>query len=111
MRLIAEGTPDEGDEQAYANNIALDVRYDGAADVSSLEKGTAVTSVVTVRNPTSKIVRNLVLTQIFPSGWEILSTRYMNDEIFTGGNDRSAIRIFATIGSTPTSTICRQDTA
>ncbi len=87
VRLITEGTPDEGNEQAYANNIALDVKYDGAADVSSLEKGTAVTSVVTVRNPTSKIVRNLVLTQIFPSGWEILSTRYMNDDIFTGGND------------------------
>lgn len=82
-RIITEGTPDQGDEEAYANAVALTVRYENsrgvALDVASLEQGTDLTAVVTVRNPTAKIMRNLVLTQVFPAGWEILNTRYMND--------------------------------
>ncbi len=82
-RIITEGTPDQGNEEAYANAVALTVRYEnsrGAAlDVASLEQGTDLTAVVIVRNPTSKIMRNLVLTEVFPAGWEILNTRYMND--------------------------------
>lgn len=88
VRIITEGTPDQGNEEAYANRVAVDVRYTDAsgraANVASLEKGDNITSVVTVRNPTAAIMRNLVLTQIFPSGWEILSTRFMN-----GGEDKT----------------------
>lgn len=83
-RIITEGTPDQGNEQAYANAVALTVRYENSRgssiDVAALEQGTDITAVVTVRNPTAKIMRNLVLTQVFPAGWEILNTRYMNDE-------------------------------
>jgi uncharacterized protein YfaS (alpha-2-macroglobulin family) len=88
IRLITTGTPDQGNEEAYANGITLEVKYTdsrgGALDVSSLTKGDNITSIVTVRNPTPKIMRNLSLAQIFPSGWEILSTRFMNDDVFTG---------------------------
>ncbi len=90
VRVIAEGTPDQGNEEAYANGVAVEVEYVGSgghkADVAALEKGDNLSSVVTVRNPTSKIMRNLVLTQIFPSGWEILSTRFLNE----GGNSNDA---------------------
>lgn len=83
VRVITEGTPDQGNEEAYANNVAIDVAYrDGSGrvyDVPTLSKGDNLTAVVTVRNPTPKAMRNLVLTQIFPAGWEILSTRFMND--------------------------------
>ncbi len=83
IRVITEGTPDQGNEEAYANGVAVEVEYVGSggrqANVASLEKGDNLSAVVTVRNPTPKFMRNLVLTQIFPSGWEILSTRFLND--------------------------------
>ena len=83
VRVITEGTPDQGNEEAYANGVAVDVSYldsgGNSLDVSSLEKGDNLEAVATVRNPTSKIMRNLVLTQVFPSGWEILSTRFLNE--------------------------------
>ncbi|MDR1671311.1 MAG: hypothetical protein LBR57_02210 [Alistipes sp.] len=83
VRVVTTGTPDQGNETAYANNVVLEARYTDSAgrplDVSALEKGTALTSFVTVRNPTPRVMRNLVLTQIFPVGWEILSTRYLGD--------------------------------
>ncbi|MCD8178159.1 MAG: hypothetical protein LUE98_12355, partial [Tannerellaceae bacterium] len=31
-------------------------------------------------NQTTNVLKNLVLTQVFPSGWEILNTRYMSEE-------------------------------
>jgi uncharacterized protein YfaS (alpha-2-macroglobulin family) len=91
VRALATGTPDQGNEAAYANNIDVEVNYtDGTGKamwIDSLVKGTALTAVVTVKNPTPKAMRNLVLTQVFPAGWEILSTRFMNDEVFTGENE------------------------
>lgn len=83
LRVITEGTPDEGNEEAYANNIGLDVRYQdvngGSIDITELEQGTNFTAVVTISNPTSEIMKNIVLTQMFPSGWEILNTRFMEE--------------------------------
>ncbi len=96
VRALATGTPDQGNEAAYANNVAVEVKWlDGAGratSVDSLAKGTALTAIVTVKNPTPKIMRNLVLTQVFPAGWEILSTRFMNDEVFTNESEGDAFR-------------------
>jgi uncharacterized protein YfaS (alpha-2-macroglobulin family) len=91
LRAIATGTPDQGNEEAYANGVKIDVRWTDAAghamSVDSLAKGTALTAVVTVNNPTPSAIRNLVLTQIFPAGWEILSTRFL-DNGASGATDR-----------------------
>lgn len=46
-------------------------------DIASLEQGTNFTAQVLIQNPTALPLRNLVLTEIFPSGWEILNTRFM----------------------------------
>ncbi len=95
VRAVATGTPDQGNEEAYANNVTVDVRYTDAAGrvirVDSLEKGTALAALVTVNNPTPRIMRNLVLTQVFPAGWEILSTRFMNDSNFEGRGDNEGL--------------------
>jgi uncharacterized protein YfaS (alpha-2-macroglobulin family) len=92
VRALATGTPDQGTETAYSSGITLDVRFtDGAGRamrVDSLAKGTAIVAVVTVNNPSPREVRNLVLTQIFPAGWEILSTRYLNDNASANPGDR-----------------------
>ena len=34
---------------------------------------------VTVKNPSARGYNNLVLSEIFPAGWEILNTRFLNE--------------------------------
>lgn len=81
--IIKEGTPEQGTETAYANKVAIDVAYqDGSGrviDISQLPQGINFSAVVTVRNPTSQPMQNLVLTQVFPAGWEILNTRFLHE--------------------------------
>lgn len=83
VRLIMEGIPEQGEEKAYSNGLALAVSYTDVSgrtvDVNRLEQGTNFSAIVTVRNPGSRGIRNVVLTEIFPAGWEILNTRYLND--------------------------------
>ena len=88
VRVITEGVPEQGEEVAYNNGLALAVSYTDpsgrAVDVNDLEQGTNFTAVVTVRNPSSRGIRNVVLTEIFPAGWEILNTRFLHDGAQTG---------------------------
>lgn len=92
-RVITEGIPAQGKEEAYANGISLAVSYTdqdgGAVDVADLPQGTNFIAVVTVKNPTARGINNLVLTEIFPAGWEILNTRFLNE----GATDNKTIGI------------------
>lgn len=87
-RIVTEGVPEQGDEEAYANGVSIAVSYVGAGggplNVKSLQQGDNFTAVVTVKNPTPEKLDYLVLTQVFPAGWEILNTRYMSDNGDTG---------------------------
>ena len=82
VRVVSEGIPAEGREKAESEGISLAVSYqtlDGRSlDVSTLPQGTNFTAAVTLRNPSGKPMQNLVLSQVFPAGWEILNTRYLN---------------------------------
>ena len=50
-------------------------------DPASLKQGTDFVAQVNIKNPGHRgRYDNLALTQIFPSGWEILNTRMMNDD-------------------------------
>ncbi|MEQ9167449.1 MAG: alpha-2-macroglobulin family protein, partial [Fulvivirga sp.] len=79
-RVIRTGIPLEGTEETINRNINFSVSYTdmkgNAVDVSSLTQGTNFKATVKVTNPGLKGVYNeLALTQIFPSGWEIINTR------------------------------------
>lgn len=82
--ILTEGTAAQGSEEAYANGLSMAVSYTDlggrAVDVSRLAQGTNFVAVVTVKNPTARGMTHIVLTEIFPSGWEILNTRYMTDK-------------------------------
>lgn len=82
-RIITEGIPAQGQEKAYANGISLAVSYmdpnGRAVNVEDLPQGTNFVAVVTVKNPSARSYNNLVLTEIFPAGWEILNTRFLNE--------------------------------
>ncbi len=84
-RIISSGTPIEGNEEAITRNINLKVMYKdmkgNTIDVSKLSQGSNFKAVVSISNPGQKGVYNeLALTQIFPSGWEIINTRLDGSE-------------------------------
>lgn len=83
VRVITEGVPDEGEEKAYANGVSLAASYvsqnGGLLNVADLRQGDNFTAVVTVKNPSAGAYTNLALTQIFPAGWEILNTRFLDE--------------------------------
>ncbi len=84
-RLISSGTPIKGNEESITRNINLKVVYkdsDGnTINVSKLPQGSNFKAEVTISNPGQKGVYNeLALTQIFPSGWEIINTRLDGSE-------------------------------
>lgn len=79
-RLIKRGVPVTGNEEEKASNINLMVRYttmEGAdLSVSDIKQGTDFKALVTVHNTgTGRNYEELALSQIFPSGWEIINTR------------------------------------
>ena len=82
-RIITEGIPEQGEEKAYANGVSLAVSYvdlnGSPVNVAQLEQGTNFSAVVTVKNPLARGYNNLVLSEIFPAGWEILNTRFLNE--------------------------------
>lgn len=83
VRITASGIPAPGNEKASAHELDIKVRFtgkDGAdIDYARLPQGTDFKAIVTVTNPGNMgYYTNLILSEIFPSGWEIVNTR-LND--------------------------------
>ncbi|MDR1516662.1 MAG: hypothetical protein LBS52_00935 [Dysgonamonadaceae bacterium] len=58
-------------------------------DVKSLKQGTEILATVSVENPTTQILTDLALTQVFASGWEIINDRLMNTANTTSAGEYS----------------------
>ncbi len=84
-RIIMTGIPEAGGEKEFGNSIILDASFktrDGKpVNVANLVQGTDFVAAVTVFNPGLSDYRDLALTQIFPSGWEIQNGRLSDVEI------------------------------
>ncbi|AHM59064.1 alpha-2-macroglobulin [Flammeovirgaceae bacterium 311] len=80
VRVFNTGTPVNGDETNAENHLNLNVVYrdmqGNVIDPTGLEQGTDFMAEVSVSNPgTRGNYKNLALSQIFPSGWEIHNAR------------------------------------
>ncbi|GAA3965173.1 alpha-2-macroglobulin family protein [Mucilaginibacter dorajii] len=91
LRLIQKGQPSSGlDVKTFIDPNVLQMRVGYFSltgkpiDPSSLKQGTDFVAQVNIKNPGRRgRYDNLALTQIFPSGWEILNSRMLNsDEAF-----------------------------
>jgi len=88
IRLIQYGQPVTGEEVKPINNpdiLQMRISYftlKGApVDPAKLKQGTDFVAQVTIKNPGHRgRYDNMALTQIFPSGWEILNTRLMEGD-------------------------------
>jgi alpha-2-macroglobulin len=88
VRLITQGQPLSGDSLKVNNNasvLVMNVNYlaqNGTElDISKLTQGTDFVAKVTIKNPGRRgYYSQMALTQIFPSGWEILNARMIGGE-------------------------------
>ncbi len=90
-RIVMRGTPEMGQEKAGANGLRLQVTYKGTdgevVHPDALAQGTDFVAEVTVHNPGLQgDYRQLALTHIVPSGWEIINTRLQNPDQFNAQN-------------------------
>ncbi len=79
-RFTMEGIPKTGKETAAQHNLNLSVSYTDIGgmpiDVTRLIQGTDFLAHVTITNPFGvTLYKDMALSQIFPSGWEIHNTR------------------------------------
>lgn len=92
MSVIQKGKLPLGEEISEQKKIQVKtVFYDGEQqilDPSNLKQGTEIEAKVTVYNPTNDWLGNIALTQIFPSGWEIVNTSFTDLQRGTKGDAR-----------------------
>lgn len=80
VRVIRRGQPLTGQERPAEEGLRLSVTYTdrngNVIDPNTLDQGADFTAEVSVYNPGTKgVYKDLALSQIFPSGWEILNDR------------------------------------
>ncbi|MES2589144.1 MAG: MG2 domain-containing protein [Bacteroidota bacterium] len=80
VKITNQGIPLIGDEKNQANNLNLKVLYKDSQgndiDVTKIKQGNEFFAEVTVTNPGKKgFYKEMVINQIFPSGWEIHNSR------------------------------------
>ncbi|MEX0274462.1 MAG: alpha-2-macroglobulin, partial [Flavobacteriaceae bacterium] len=83
VTLVQNGKLPVGQELVQKKNLDLSVDYSDMAGnsitVDGLRQGTEFTATITVFNTSNDAIQNVALTQIVPSGWEIVDTSYTED--------------------------------
>jgi uncharacterized protein YfaS (alpha-2-macroglobulin family) len=95
VRVLNSGKLPLGSELATHRNLNIYVNYydkeGNTVDVNHLIQGTDFTAKVTVRNSSRNYIENVALTEIFPSGWEIVNTSFTDFK--SGSNNADFIDI------------------
>jgi uncharacterized protein YfaS (alpha-2-macroglobulin family) len=80
LRILNSGRLKLGEESAEQRGFSISTVYKdlqgNTIDVSKLQQGQDFVATVSISNLTSDYVNDVALTQIFPSGWEIVNTRF-----------------------------------
>lgn len=84
VKVINEGIPMIGDQSNAENHLKLSIEYKDlnghVIDVTKLAQGTDFFAEVSIENNGKRgNLRELALTQIFPSGWEIRNDRFLGE--------------------------------
>jgi hypothetical protein len=80
VTIVNSGILPVGDEKEFQRNLKASSVFKGRdglpMDVTKVMQGTDFVAEVTLTNATGNTIENVALTQIFPSGWEIVNTRF-----------------------------------
>ncbi len=84
-RIILQGIPEIGSSQNSQKDLRMSISYnlpDGTTlSPENIPQGTDFVATVTVTHPgILKPYKEMALSQIFPSGWEIINTRLFNSD-------------------------------
>ncbi len=83
-QLLVKGQALTGQEQSSSNLMNIRINYfdmnDAPIEVENMEQGKDFYAIVQVSNTGNKEYKEMALTQIFPSGWEIVNTRLFGAE-------------------------------
>jgi alpha-2-macroglobulin len=86
VRIVRSGIPELGTETDASNEMQMDIQYtylDGTPiDIAKIEQGTDFIATVKIKPVGYRnSYENMALTQMFPSGWEILNQRITTVDI------------------------------
>lgn len=80
VTLIQQGKLPLGDELPISKNMVVSTQFRDAkgdiVDVSTLRQGSDLVANITVTNTSNDNLFDVALTQVFPSGWEIINTSF-----------------------------------
>ncbi|PCJ95354.1 MAG: hypothetical protein COA50_09100 [Flavobacteriaceae bacterium] len=80
VTIVNNGILAVGEEKVFQKNLSVQMVYKGrngsTLDVSKISQGTDFVAEVTLTNTTATNLKDMALTEIFPSGWEIVNTRF-----------------------------------
>lgn len=80
VSIVNSGILSVGEEKTVQRNLTATVSYKGRngslLDVSKIQQGTDFVAEVTLRNTSDNNLKDVALMEIFPSGWEIVNTRF-----------------------------------
>ncbi len=92
VSLVQKGKLPVGEELTEQNNLMVKTIFvdesDAPVNSDILKQGTEIIAVISVENTSRNEVKNLALTQIFPSGWEIVNTSFTEHGGGTTGQAR-----------------------
>ncbi|WP_081804649.1 MG2 domain-containing protein [Dokdonia sp. PRO95] len=92
IRLVQSGKLPLGKELVDQKNLQVKTTFYNLAgevmSINNLQQGEEFTAKITVSNTSRDYVDNVALTQIFPSGWEIVNTRFTDAQGGTAGSAR-----------------------
>ncbi|WP_394748297.1 alpha-2-macroglobulin family protein [Spongiimicrobium salis] len=101
VRIINSGILPVGEEKEVRRNLSISRSFKGRNGkifaITELSQGTDFIAEVTIKNTTGNTIKDVALTEIFPSGWEIVNTRFtdfgsfaQNDASYTDVRDDRA---------------------
>jgi len=80
VSIIKSGILAVGEEKVVQRNLSANVVFKGRngtkLDPSSIMQGTDFVAEVSLTNTKAELIKNVALSEIFPSGWEIVNTRF-----------------------------------
>ncbi|MBL4746043.1 MAG: hypothetical protein JKY08_06720 [Flavobacteriaceae bacterium] len=80
VTILNSGKLPLGEELVAQRGLSISVKYKdlkgNSMDISKLQQGEDFIATVRVSNLKNEPINNIALTQLFPSGWEIVNTRF-----------------------------------
>ncbi|MDL5513020.1 MG2 domain-containing protein [Arenibacter sp. M-2] len=80
VSIVNSGILPVGEERELQRNLVANIIFKGRngikLDPSSIMQGADFVAEVSLTNTKSEVIKNVALSEIFPSGWEIVNTRF-----------------------------------